>query len=84
MKTDCELGHKAIFKLEHYPEALFEVPNALLNKSWVKKKKEKDEHFNLNNKMLHTKTCEYLESKLTIDPTKSHTGPQSLTTDSYH
>lgn len=25
MKTDRELGHKAIFKLQHYPEELFEI-----------------------------------------------------------
>lgn len=37
MKAVRELGHKAIFKLEHYPEALFEIENALLNNSWAKK-----------------------------------------------
>lgn len=38
MKAVRELGHKAIFKLEHYPEALFEIENALLNNSWAKTK----------------------------------------------
>lgn len=27
MKTDCELAHKAIFNLKHYPEKLFETQN---------------------------------------------------------
>lgn len=39
MKTDQELDGKAIFKLEHYTEALYEIDNALLNNSWVKEKK---------------------------------------------
>lgn len=36
MKTDCELGHKAIFNLKHYPEELFETENVRLYNSWVK------------------------------------------------
>lgn len=39
MKTDQELDGKVIFKLEHYPEALYEMDNALLNNSWMKGKK---------------------------------------------
>lgn len=41
MQTDRELDGKAIFKLEHYAEALYEIDNALLNNSWMKEKQIK-------------------------------------------
>lgn len=38
MKTDQELTVKQILKLEHYPEALHEIDNALLNNARMKEK----------------------------------------------